>query len=161
MRTILSYCQEFPETNVDSGEVLLNEGGRTGVLYILIEGQIEVLKREIRVAIVTEPGAIFGEMSVLLDLPHSATVKTVMPSRLYVVERASEFLRSHTDIAYQLARLLAQRLHGVTTYLVDLKHQFQDQDNHLGMVDEVLKALINQQNEECDPGSDRYPDRTV
>ena len=84
-----------------------------------------------------------------------------MPSRLYRVERASEFLRSHTDIAYQLAMVLAQRLHGVTTYLVDLKHQFQDQNNHLGMVDEVLKTLIHQQNEECEPGSDRYPDRTL
>ena len=161
MQTILHYCREFPETSVDSGVVLLNEGGRTGVLYILIEGRIEVLRGDFQVATVTEPGAIFGEMSVLLDLPHTATVKTVAPSRLYIVQRAGEFLQSHTDITYQLAKVLAQRLHGVTTYLVDLKHQFQDQNNHLGMVDEVLKTLIHQQDEECDPGSDRYPDRTV
>lgn len=161
MRTLLSYCEGFPQPSFDPGEVLLTEGGRAGVLYVLIEGEVEVLKGGFRVATISEPGAIFGEMSVLLDIAHTATVKTLVPSRLHVVEHASEFLRLHADIAYHLAKLLAHRLHGVTTYLVDLKRQFKDEDNHLEMVDEVLKTLVHQQDEECDPGSDRYPDTTI
>lgn len=161
MRMILSFCQGLPETTFGSGEVLLAEGGRDRILFILIEGEVEVLKGNFQINTVSEPGALFGEISVLLDLPHMATVKALTPSRAYVVERADEFLQSHTDIAYHLARLLAQRLHGITTYLVDLKNQFEDQKDHFGMVDEVLEALVHQQAEECTPGSDRDPNMTL
>ena len=161
MRTILSFCQGMLEKTFDRGEVLLNEGEREEILYILIEGNIEVLKNDLQIRTVSEPGAIFGEISVLLDIPHSATVKALSPSRTYVVEHASEFLQSHTDIAYQVARLLAQRLNGITTYLVDMKNQFEDQKDHLGMVDEVLETLLHEQVEECTPGSDRDPNTTI
>lgn len=161
MRTILSFCQGLPEKTFGPGEVLLAEGERAGILYILIEGEVEVLKGDFQISTVSEPGAIFGDLSVLLDIPHTATVKALSLSRTHAVERASEFLQSHTDIAYQLARLLAQRLHGITTYLVDLKSQFEDQESHLGMVDEVLETLIHQQAEECTPGSDRDPNTTI
>lgn len=161
MRTILSFCQNLPEATFSPGEVLLAEGERTGILYILIEGEIEVVKGDFQVSTVSEPGAIFGEISVLLDIPHTATVKALTASRAYVVQRANEFLQSQTDITYQLARLLAQRLYGVTTYLVDLKSQFEDQESHLGMVDAVLETLVHQQDEECTPGSDRDPNTTL
>ena len=97
----------------------------------------------------------------LLDIPHMATVKTLTACRAHVVERASEFLQSHTDISYELARMLAQRLHGITTYLVDLKNQFRDQKDHYGMVHEVLESLVHQQPEECTPGSERDPTKTL
>ena len=161
MRTVLSFCQGLPEATFGPGEVLLAEGGKAGILYILAEGEIEVLKGDFQVATTSEPGAIFGEISVLLDIPHTATVKTLTPSRAYVVQQASEFLQSNTDITYQLARLLAQRLYGVTTYLVDLKRQFEDHEDHFGMVDAVLETLVHQQDEECTPGSDRDPDPTI
>ncbi|OOO03394.1 MAG: hypothetical protein USCGTAYLOR_00430 [Chromatiales bacterium USCg_Taylor] len=161
MGTMLSFCQGLPERTFGPGEVLLAEGGKDKILYILIEGEVEVRKGDIQVNTQSEPGAIFGELAVLLDIPHTATVKTLSPSRAHVVERASDFLQSHTAIAYKLARLLAQKLHGITTYLVDLKRQFEDQQDHLGMVDEVLDTLLHQQVEECTPGSDRHPDATI
>jgi CRP/FNR family cyclic AMP-dependent transcriptional regulator len=161
MRTILSYCQGLSERTFGPGEVLLVEKEKQGVLYILIEGEIEVLKGEFQVTTACEPGAIFGEMSILLDIPHTATVRTLTQSRLHVVERAAEFLKSHTDITYQLAQVLAQRVYSVTTYLVDLKKQYEDRQDHLGMVDEVLETLVHQQIEECSPGSDRDPNTTI
>ena len=161
MRTVLSFCQGIPENTYGPGEVLLAEGGDKGVLYILIEGEVEILKGDFQINTVSEPGAIFGEMSVLLDIPHMATVKTLIPSRLHVIEQAGKFLQSHTDISYQLAKMLAQRLRGITAYLVDLKNQFEDQKNHYGMVHEVLETLAHQQSEECTPGSDRDPTKTL
>lgn len=161
MRTILSFCQGLPEATFNPGEVLLAEGEKTGILYILIEGEVEVLKGDFQITTLSEPGSIFGEVSVLLDSPHTATVKAFTTSRTYMVQRANEFLQSQPDITYQVARLLAQRLHGVTTYLVDLKGQFEDQESHLGMVDAVLETLVHQQDEECIPGSDRDPNTTL
>lgn len=161
MRTILSFCEKLPEKSFGPGEVLLAEGGDDRILYILIEGEVEILKGDLQINTVSEPGAIFGEISVLLDLPHTATVKTLLPSRVYVVERAGEFLQSYTDISYQIAKRLAQRVHSITTYLVDLKKQFEGQDDHFGMVDEVLENLVHQQEAESIPGSDRDPSTTL
>ena len=91
----------------------------------------------------------------------TATVRTVAPSRVYVGSAASAFLKSRQEMTYCLSTLLAQRLHSVTTYLADLKVQFEDHSNHLGLVDEVLETLVHYQDEAFVPGSDRYPDTKI
>ncbi len=161
MRSILTHCHELPEERVGAGEILLEEGARAGVLYILIDGAIEILKGGFQIRTVQEPGSLFGEVSVLLGSAHTATVKTISECRVYRVERAVEFLRSNTEVTFGVATLLAQRLDSITGYLVDLKRQFEGSDEHFGMVDEVLEALAHQQNEELDLGSERDPDTTI
>jgi len=54
-------------------------------------------------------------------------------------------LEATPAISVHVARLLARRLNAVTTYLVDLKRQYEDRDDHLGMVDEVLESLLQLQ----------------
>jgi len=161
MRTVLNFCHGLPEKVFKPDEILLAEGGEDKKLYVLIEGEVEVLKGATQVNTQAEPGAIFGELAVLLDIPHTATVRAVIPSRTYQVEDAEVFLQSNPDFAFQLAKLLAKKLNSITTYLVDLKNQFQDQQDHLGMVDEVLETLLNQQVEKHSPGSERYPDTAI
>ena len=68
------------------------------------------------------------------------------------------YLGAHPEITLWLSQLLAQRLHGVTSYLVDLKAQFEDRSDHLGMVDDVLETLLHTQDEAFSPGSDSYDD---
>ena len=97
-------------------------------------------------------------MSVLLNTPHTATVRALSPVTVYAYANAAGFLRSDPQIAFVIARLLAQRLNSATTYLVDLKRQYAGQGNHLGMVSDVLASLIHQQEDEFTPGSDRLPD---
>jgi len=63
--------------------VLLPEGQTSGHLYVLKSGSIEVLRGEMQVAVVEEPGAVFGEMSVLLNRPHTATVRALTPIEVY------------------------------------------------------------------------------
>ena len=137
---------------------MIAEGGQTNRLYVLIEGSIEILKGDIQVYTTSEPGALFGEVSALLDIPHTATVKTIGACRAYVVEDAAAYLVAHPEITFWLSKLLAQRLHSVTSYLADLKAQFEDRSDHLGMVDEVLGTLLHTQDEAFSPGSDRYDD---
>ena len=161
MLEILRLCGNTPQRAFPAGEIVLQEGDRTGVLYILIEGTVEVLKGDVQVNVVSDPGAVFGEMSVLLDAPQSATVRTLEPSRFHVADDARAFLHRDAKVALAVSRLLARRLHGMTTYLADLKHQFADHDSHLGMVDEVLEVLVHHQGEAHDPGSDRDPDSNV
>ena len=161
MATVTDLCKGLPCRTFPAGACVLEEGKRAGVLYVLASGSVEIVKGEFQITTVSEPGSFFGEVSVLLAMPHMATVRTLAESSFYVAENPLEFLQSQPVIALSLARLLAKRLQFVTSYLVDLKHQFQDTGNHLAMVDEVLDTLVHDQARETLPGSDRCPDPTV
>lgn len=140
-----------------AGTVLLKQGTRSGKLYILLEGTVDVKREETLVATADERGAMFGEMSALLDVPHTANVVARTPVTVYEFTDAASFLQSDPAVSLAVARKLAQRLNTVTTYLVDLKRQYAGHSNHLGMVSEVLASLVYQQAEEFTPGSDRDP----
>ena len=83
MRAVLDYCVGGHRRRVSAGAVVIHEGGTTGHLYVLIEGRLEVLKGDTVVASIAEPGAVLGEMSVLLDQPHTATVRAAADSTIY------------------------------------------------------------------------------
>jgi CRP-like cAMP-binding protein len=159
--SILSFCDGLPQRGFAPGEVLLDLGGVGSELYVLVEGELEVSNEQTQIDLQSEPGAVFGEMAVLLGIPHTATVRATTPVRVYVVENGGEFLRSNPAITLFVARLLARRLQGATQYLVDIKRQYEDQEGHLGMVDEVLASLLHQQDVECEPGSDRDPSTAI
>jgi CRP/FNR family transcriptional regulator, cyclic AMP receptor protein len=158
MASILDSCAGSPCQEFAPGTVLISEGETSGRLFVLSEGSVEVLRGDTQVAVVGEPGSIFGEMSVLLNRPHTATVRAASPVIAFVFEDAESFLKAHPEIAFGLSRLLAERLNAATTYLVDLKRQFEGQGNHLGMVGEVLETLIHQQHEEFIPGPETEAD---
>jgi CRP/FNR family cyclic AMP-dependent transcriptional regulator len=161
MSDVIERCAGLPQREFRAGDLILEEGKRSGVLYVLASGSVEVLKGDLQVATVDVPGAFFGEVSALLDLPHMATVRALGDARLFVAADALAFLESNKEVALGLARLLAERLHSVTTYLVDLKRQFEGHESHLSMVDEVLETLVHHQGVESEPGSDRHPDPKV
>jgi CRP-like cAMP-binding protein len=162
IRDVLEACKGVPQRTIPAGQTILADGQRAGVVYILIDGEVEVLKGGFQLHVISEPGSVFGEISVLLDAPHTATVVTTAESRFYVIEEEPlEFLRSRSALALDIARLLAERLHAMTTYLVDLKKQYEGSEDHFGMVDEVLETLGHAQRGRHEPGSDRDPDPTV
>ena len=162
MREVLDACaRTLAPVVIPAGETLLVEGQRAGVLFVLDEGEVEISKSDIQIALISHRGAVLGDISVLLDAPHTATVKTTTPCRFYVIDAPIEFLRSHSEAALDIARLLAERLHAMTTYLVDLKTQYEGSDDQFGMVDEVLETLSHAQRSSHTPGSKRDPDPDV
>lgn len=84
-----------------------------------------------------------GELSVLLDVPHQADVRAVTSSVCYVTRGGKAFLTSQPELALGVAELLARRLKGMLGYLADIKAQYEDRADHLGMVDEVLLNLAH------------------
>lgn len=156
--TILDHCGDAPIEYYAPAGVLLDEGRRSGRLFILVEGEVEVVRGGTVVAVISDPGAVFGEMSSLLDLPHTATVRARTPVTVRAPLDAGRFLREHPEIAFHLARLLAQRLNAATTYLVDVKRQYDGRSDHLAMVGEVLEVLTVQQGRDFSPGPERSDD---
>jgi CRP-like cAMP-binding protein len=99
-----------------AGEDVLVAGATTGRLLFLKDGAVAVTRQGTGIAIVDEPGAVFGEISALLDRPHTANVCALKVSRFYVVDAA---LLGHSAAAlFYVARVLAQRLDRANEALV-------------------------------------------
>jgi len=108
------------------GMTLIEQGGKTGQLYVLKEGQLEVLRDGKHVSTIKTPGAVVGEMSVLLDTPQSATVRAITEVEYFVIDNAIDILNTHPDWLLQIARLLAQRVNATTALLTRDKSEEQD-----------------------------------
>jgi len=144
MSAILQLVAGRKVENFAAGAVVIEQGTAGGPLLVLLEGGVEVLRDNIRVAKASAPGNVFGEMTVLLDSRHHATIRAVRPSSFAVIENPREFLASSTEASLHVATLLAGRLNALNQYLVDVKRQYEGHD-HLGMVDEVLETLMHHQ----------------
>ena len=137
-------CAELPLRSYPAGDVLLPEGGCTGKMYFLVEGEVEVSRGGVVVGRLDERGAVLGEISVLLGRPHIAEVRTVVPSSFRVAEDAEAYLRAHPEVNLCIARSLAAKVDAMSCYVVDLKRQYADEAGHLGMVGDVLEELLQQ-----------------
>ena len=141
MPDILDYCKGRKAEKFVSGTTLIKEGGEERKLFVLIEGQVEILRGDTQVSYVEEPGSMFGEMSCLLDMPYTANVKALSDVKAYVIDDPIAFLASKPEIALEVASLLARRLYYTTSYLVDLQQQAAGRREDLDLVDKILAQL--------------------
>lgn len=85
---------------------------------MLKSGKLGVLKSKRLVAEIEDQGALFGEMSVILDQPRSATVKVLTSCVVEVYNVGIDVLaRDHPHIVKLVLRTLAERLAGTTARL--------------------------------------------
>jgi CRP/FNR family cyclic AMP-dependent transcriptional regulator len=155
---LLALSQDWPEIEVEAGADVLVEGDATRRLYLLVEGSLEVRRGEEVVARLDTPGTCVGEISLLLDHVHHATIVATAPSRLRVLDDAHEVLLQDAAILAPVASILASRLRLVTTYLADLRTQYGESQPGLGMVSDVLGSLTRHSGTSLEPGSEREPD---
>jgi CRP/FNR family cyclic AMP-dependent transcriptional regulator len=142
MNAILDLVKDYPVQHFDVGQAVMEQGSRQGPMFVLLDGEVEIMRDDTRVAKASQPGVVFGEMSVLLNVPHTATVRALKRSSFAVIEQPREFLRNSAQASLFIAELLAHRLDALNKYLVDVKQQYEGHD-HIGMVDSVLETLMH------------------
>ena len=157
MKDMLTLTEHLPEVTYQTGEIVITEGGDSTGVWILVTGSLQITKSGKVVNRITQPGALVGEMSILLDVPDSATVAAAEPCRMRYAEDGEALLTSNPQFIHLVAVGLAERLNFVTTYLADLKKQYGDAPG-LAMVPEVLQALAQRSHAPAQPGSLRDPD---
>ncbi|MDX1632731.1 MAG: cyclic nucleotide-binding domain-containing protein [Thermoanaerobaculia bacterium] len=104
------YMEEYAE-----GEFLFEEDDLGTEMYILHEGQVEILQDlegEEKVLAVLEKGDFFGEMALLEDLPRTASARAVSDVKVIKIDGATfdQMLRSKPEIAVRIMRKLSRRL---------------------------------------------------
>jgi len=98
------------------GEVIVEQGRKSNALFILLNGRARVLTADHRgrevILAVLQPGDYVGEMSLIDDEPHSATVRAEVQTDMLVLGR-NEFSRCLPDsssLSYAVLRGLVARL---------------------------------------------------
>jgi len=74
-----------------------------------------------------------------------ATVRAITPCRAHVIDDGQAFLRSQNELALDLSKLLAHRLVGITSYLAEIKSEYEEQKDHLEMVNLIVETLAHEQ----------------
>ena len=139
----LSLLQTLPPVSCAAGDVIIAEGQPLQGIYFLERGEVEVLKAGTLIGETYEAGAVFGEMSFLLKTEPTATVRALSPCTFRYLVDPVNYFRQHPEVALHIAEILARRLDSLNRYLVDIKHQFEDRADHLGIIDEVLDSLMH------------------
>jgi CRP/FNR family transcriptional regulator, cyclic AMP receptor protein len=119
----------LPIVTYQPGETVIVDGSKTGRLLFLKKGNVAIVKDDTEIAKVAEPGAVFGELSVLLDQPHTADVRALETSQFHVAN-ATALLAQNPIAALYVATVLARRLDGANDALIQLKNQLQTGEAH-------------------------------
>ena len=115
----------LPVVTYRAGETVLAAGTTSGRLLLLKAGAVEVVRDGTQLAQVSEPGAVFGELSLLLDRPHTADVRALEAATAFHVADAASLLTDDPATALYVAVLLARRLDATNRALIDVKGQLQ------------------------------------
>lgn len=138
---VVGLAAQFPTRTARPGEIIIEEDGESAELLILCTGTVEVRRGGQLVAVIDEPGATLGEVSMLLDSPSTADVVARDQVQLAVVDDPTTLFVEQPELALFVARQLADRLARVTDYLAGLKDEYGD-DGRLGMVPEIVSELL-------------------
>ncbi|MEM9479711.1 MAG: cyclic nucleotide-binding domain-containing protein [Verrucomicrobiota bacterium] len=139
----LDWLSELPIREYSSGEEIIRQDTCIQELFFLRSGQVEVMKGDTRVTLIKTLGSVLGEISLMLNIKTTATVRAMSDASCFVASEPFEFLKAHPEVHVQVSRALAFRLNAATTYLVDVKDQLKDCSDHVGMVDGVIDALVH------------------
>jgi len=108
------------EVSFEAGSLILQEGAPGDSMFVVLEGEVLVLKRAAAVARLG-PGEAFGEMSLLDNEPRSATITAASDVLCLRIDRPAftQVIEEKPQIAQGIIRVLARRLRQATQRLSD------------------------------------------
>lgn len=132
------------ERTVEPGAVLVREGDPATELFVVLDGEVEVVKRaaegEDHRLTTLGPGTSFGEVTLVDRGARSATVRALVPTTVAALPMAAldRAVADDADVRARmfggLARFLAQRLRGVSeTTVAALQSELELADTRVAM----------------------------
>lgn len=108
LRAIAERCDE---ASFGAGEWVIRQGDYGSAVYVIIDGEVAVVIDDEDRRVLSK-GSFFGEVSVLLEEPTSASIVTRTPLRCLVIpgEQFRPFLLAHPQVMYCVLTAEARRL---------------------------------------------------
>ncbi len=138
---VLASLAAYPVVAFGEGQLMLRQGSTSERLLVLREGAVDIVRDDVVLARVAEPGAVLGDMAVLLGRPHSADVWAAQASRCHVVEDAGRLLRAEPELALYVMTLLEGRLDAVNGHLIAARARLGDAGPQRGFLADTLNSL--------------------
>lgn len=110
--TLEALARRTTWMSAPAGTVLITEGEPGDRYYVLGSGVLEVTRGGEHVHTMRDPGNGVGEISLLFDVPRTATVTVLEDGEVLVLERA-DFLTAvtgHPDVARSVERIASDRM---------------------------------------------------
>lgn len=109
-RVLAGLAHVLEEVDFPPGAVLMEAGAVEDWLFIVIDGEVEVVRPDRRIRM--GAGSVVGEMEVLDAQPRSATIVAITAVRAFRLQKAGfdEALRLRPEIAVGVINELVRRL---------------------------------------------------
>lgn len=140
MTSLLDLTAAQPTRSLAPEEILVVQGEGGGDLYVLLSGELSVMRDGVEIASLSQPGTLVGEMSVLLGTKNSATVRARRESKLKMIRDAARVLETEPRLAMRVGAVVAARLDATSAMLVELRHGT-DKTKEPGMFSRIVAAL--------------------
>ena len=108
-----------------AGETIFREGDRDGRLFVIVSGEVEVIKglgkkneRHVRNL---GPLSYFGEMALIDDLVRSASIVAKKQTEVLILEQWNlrQEIERYPAMAFELMRMLSQRIRAIEKTIVE------------------------------------------
>jgi CRP/FNR family transcriptional regulator, cyclic AMP receptor protein len=129
--TLENLIATLPVAAYSAREAVLTAGSKSGRLFFLKSGAVGIFKGSVEIATVKEPGAVLGEISALLDRPHTADVRAIEDSQFFIADAA--LLGKDPVAVLHIAKILARRLVAADEGLVELKNKVHAGHPHIDL----------------------------
>jgi glucose-6-phosphate 1-dehydrogenase len=96
-----------------AGEVIINKGDAGEEMYLICHGEVEVIDGNGQAVETLKEGDFFGEISLLISTPRTATVRAAVQCDLFLLEKSdfSRILREHPQFAETMMKAAKDRYH--------------------------------------------------
>jgi putative ABC transport system ATP-binding protein len=107
---LTSIAEKVTRRHFDAGEIVIEEGARGEELYLISQGEVEIMRDDHEVARLG-PSEFFGELSLLSGEPRNATVVATEALDTYVLRQPELQAAMQTSASFreQLRRFYFQR----------------------------------------------------
>jgi CRP/FNR family cyclic AMP-dependent transcriptional regulator len=109
-------CDSAIKRKYKRGEAVVQTGGRSNYLYVVLSGSVKVINideqgREVILAILNNTD-VFGEMSIIDDSPHSATVIAREDSLVMLMPKSTfrQIVASDSGLMLEIVKTVTNRL---------------------------------------------------
>jgi len=162
MLSQVDYFQDFNEIemrkliesgyrrHLDKDEILFREDDIGDAFYIILSGKVEVFVEKINKHLAyLENGSFFGELSLMLGMPRTATVKGIESTILFCINQANfrKLLINNPELYELIIKKLSERQNELSERQNELRNKGlidkdEDDNNPIIWVRNRLKKLI-------------------